>query len=65
MVNSKISEIDWLCQKVKGAAIHGGADIAHVPVGGNDDRRFLVIRLLELLQERQSIHSRHVDVQHY
>jgi hypothetical protein len=46
----EITKIDRLGQEIKRAAIHRGTDVAHVAVGGNDDGRFLVLGLLQLLQ---------------
>ena len=58
----EVGEVDRLHQKVEGAAIHRGADIGHVAIGRNDDRRNPLFRLLQLGQEREAVHARHVDV---
>jgi hypothetical protein len=61
----EIAKIDRLGKKIERAAVHRGADIAHVAVGRNDDGRFLVFGLLQFLQQHQAIHPRHVDVGHH
>ncbi len=61
----EIAEIDRLGQEVERAAVHRGADVAHVAIGRNDDGRFLVLGLLQFLQQRQAVHPRHVDVGHH
>ena len=61
----EIAEIDRLGQKIERAAVHRGADVAHVAIGGDDDGRFLVLGLLQFLQQRQAVHPRHVDVGDY
>ena len=58
----QVKEIDRLGHEVKGAAIHRGADVGHVAIGRNDDGRYALLTLLELLQERQPVHPRHIDV---
>ena len=58
----QVGEIDRLGQKIERAAVHGGADIAHVAIGRDDDGRNLFARLLQLLQQRQPVHPRHVDI---
>ncbi len=61
----KVGEINRLGQEIEGAAIHRGADIGHVAIGGHDDRGERVIALLDFLQEGQPVHARHVDVAHH
>ncbi len=61
----KIAKIDRLGQEIERATIHRGADIAHVAIGRNDDGRFLVFGLLQLLQQGQAVHPRHIDVGHH
>jgi hypothetical protein len=58
----EIGEINWLGQEVERATIHRDADIAHVAIGGDNDGRFLVVSFLQLLQQREAVHPRHVDV---
>ena len=50
----KVGEVDRLGQKIEGAAIHGGADIAHIAVGRNDDGRNLLFAFLQSLQKGQA-----------
>src|SRR6266446_1748836 len=47
----EIAEIDRLGQKIERAAVHRDADVAHVAIGGDDDGRFLVLGLLQFLQQ--------------
>jgi hypothetical protein len=61
----EVRKIDRLGQKIEGTAVHRGADIGHVAIGRNDDRRERVITFLDLLQKRQPVHPRHVDVAHH
>ena len=61
----EIAEIDRLGQEIERAAVHRGADVAHVAIGRDDDGRFLVLGLLQLLQQRQAVHPGHVDVGHH
>ena len=58
----EVAEIDRLGEEIERAAVHRGADIAHVTIGGDDDGRFLVVGLLQLRQQRQPVHPGHVDV---
>ena len=62
MVVSEIAKIDRLGHKIERAAIHRGADVGHVAIGRHDDGRDLVLALLQLLQQRQPVHPRHIDV---
>ena len=61
----EIAEIDRLGQEIERAAVHRGADVAHVAVGGNDDGRLLVLSLLQPREQRQPVHPRHVNVGHH
>ena len=47
----QISEVDWLGEEIERSAIHRGANVAHVAVGRDDDGRFPVLGLLQLLQQ--------------
>ena len=58
----EIGEVDRLGQEVEGAAVHRGADIGHVAVGGDDDRGQVLLALLQPAEQRQPVHPRHVDV---
>ena len=61
----EIAEIDRLGQKIERSTVHRGADIVHVAIGRDDDGRFLVFGLLQLLQQREAVHPGHVDVGHH
>ena len=61
----EIGEIDGLGEEIERAAIHRRADIRHVAVSRDDDGRKLLLRLLQLLKQRQPVHARHVDVGHH
>ena len=61
----QIREIDRLGQEIERAAIHRGADIGHVAIGRDDDGRKPVLAVLQLLQQRQPVHARHIDVGHH
>ena len=58
----QVVEVDRLGYEVEGAPVHGGADVLHVTVGGDDDGADFRVRVFELAQERQAVHHRHVDV---
>ena len=58
----EVQEIDWLGHEIEGAPVHRGADIGHVAIGRDDDGRKSLLGLLQLLQQRQPIHPRHIDV---
>ena len=58
----EIGEINWLDQEVERPAIHRCADVAHVAIGGDNDGRYLVVSFLQLPQQREAVHPRHVDV---
>ena len=58
----EVEKIDRLGHEIKGAAVHRGADVGHVAIGRDDDGRQLFLALLQLLQQRQPVHPRHVDV---
>src|SRR5580704_14187165 len=58
----QIVEIDRLGDEIERAAVHGGADLAHVAVGRNDDGRYRSLVLQQLLQQRKPVHSRHIDI---
>jgi hypothetical protein len=58
----QILEIDGLHQKVDSAPVHSRADIGHVAVGGDDHGFARIARLIELSQQSQAVHHRHVDI---
>ena len=58
----EIREVDWLRQKIEGSAVHRGADVGHVAVGGNDNGRELRRLVLKPRKQGQPVHARHVDV---
>src|SRR5262249_35933245 len=47
---------------IKGPAVHGGADVAHIAVGRDDDGTQPGPQLAQVRQQRQAVHDRHVDV---
>ena len=61
----QILEIDRFGHEIKCAAVHGGADIGHIAIGRHDNGRDLLLVLLQLLQQRQTIHPRHIDIGDY
>src|SRR5262249_3231238 len=48
--------------EIERAAVHGGTDVAHVAIRRDDDGRYFLFALLQLLQQRQPVHARHVEV---
>src|SRR6478672_2195874 len=58
----EVAKIDRLGEEIKGAAVHRGADVDHVAISRDDDGRQLYLVLLQLLEEREPVHPRHVDV---
>src|SRR5277367_2631941 len=58
----EVGEVNWLGQEVERAPVHGRADIGHVAIGGDDHGGKLRRLFLELGEQRQSVHARHVDV---
>src|SRR6516164_1492601 len=61
----QVGEIDWLCQKVECPPVHRGAYICHVAIRGDDHGGERLVRLLELFEQCQTVHSRHIDVAHH
>ena len=61
----EVGEVDRLGEEIEGAAVHRRADVGHVAIGRDDDGRELLLGLLQLLQQRQAVHARHVDVAHH
>ena len=61
----QVGEIDRLGQKIEGAAVHRGANVGHIAIGRDDNGRKPFLGLLKLLQQRQAVHARHVDVGHH
>ena len=61
----EVKKIDRLGQEIKRAAVHRSADIGHVAIGRDDDGRELFFVLLQLLEQRQPVHPRHIDVGHH
>ena len=58
----EVLEVDRLGDEVERAAVERGADVRHVAVGGDDDRAQQRVRLVEVAEQRQTVHDRHVDV---
>ncbi len=61
----KVDEIDRLGDEVEGAAVHRGAQIGHVAIGRDDDCAHLVVLLAQPRKKGQTVHHRHVDVEHH
>ena len=59
----EIGEIDGLGDEIEGAAVHCGADVGHVAIGGNDDRPHWRLPLAQDGEQREPVHDRHVDVE--
>ena len=59
----EIGEIDGLGDEIEGAAVHRGADVGHVAIGGNDDRPHWRLPLAQDGEQREPVHDRHVDVE--
>src|ERR1700722_9704701 len=58
----EVSKVNRLGQEGERPPVHGGADIRHVAIGGDDHGGKLRRLLLQLCEQRQSVHARHVDV---
>ena len=58
----QILEIQGLGDEIEGPPVHGGADVAHIPVCRDDDRADVGVNLGNLLQQRQPVHLGHIDV---
>lgn len=58
----QIRKIDRLGQEIERAPVHRGSDIGHITVGRDDYGREFFIRFLQLMEKRQPVHARHVDV---
>ncbi len=60
----EIHEVDRLRQEVEGTPVHRRADVRHVAIGRDDDGRGALGKVLQLGEQRQPVHARHVDVGH-
>src|ERR1051326_7609892 len=58
-------EIDWLCEKIVGAPVHGDAQVLHVSVRGDNHGAQDAIHIGEARKQSQPIHHRHVDIAHH
>ena len=58
----EIDEVDRLRHEIERAAVHRRPDIRHVAVRGDDHGREVVVAFLELSEQGQPVHARHVDV---
>ena len=58
----EIGEVDGFGDEVECPAIHRGTDVVHVAVGGHDDRADVGFGFVELLEESQAVHDRHIDI---
>ena len=61
----EIVEIDRFGHKIKSAPVHGGADVLHITVGGNDDRLDVGFGVFEFAQQREPVHNGHVDIREH
>src|SRR5215813_11945793 len=55
-------EIDWLREELESAEFAGAASSLVVAIGGHHHDRQIGEPLLDLRQQLQAIHTRHVDV---
>ena len=61
--HAEIIEVDGLRGEVKGAVVHRLTYVTHIAVGRHHDTlQGRVLHLVDLRQQRQSVHLRHVDV---
>ena len=60
----EIGEVDRLGEKVERAPVHRGADVGHVAVSRHDDGREPGRLVLQLREQGQPVHARHVEVGH-
>ena len=61
--HTQIVEVDGLGGKVEGSVVHSLTDVAHVAIGGNHNTlEGGVLHLVNLCEQRQSVHLRHIDV---
>jgi hypothetical protein len=58
----EVGDVNWLGQEVERAPVHGRAGIGHVAIGGDDHGGKLRRLFLQLGEQRQSVHARHVDI---
>ena len=58
----EIDEVDRLGDEIERAAVHRRPDIRHVAVRGHDHGREVLVAFLELSEQGQPVHSRHVDI---
>ena len=61
----EIVEVDGLHQEVDGPAVHRRADVGQVAIGGHDHRLQEAVAFLDVCQQGQPVHARHVDVGHH
>ena len=61
----QVVEVDRLCDEVERAPVHGGADVAHVSVGGDDHGPQVLVERPELRQQGEPVHLGHVDVREH
>ena len=62
----EVVKVDRLGDKVEGPPVHGGADVGHIAVGRDNDDPEEAIQPSDVVEQRQAVHARHVDVrQHY
>ena len=61
----EITEIDGLGDKIEGPPVHRGAQVGHVAIGGDDDRPHRRFSLAQFVQQGETVHHRHVDVEQH
>ena len=62
----QVIKVYWLCSKVKGTIVHGSADVVHLTVGTHhNDFQRRIMTVVNLLQQCETIHFRHVDIAEY
>ena len=58
----QVREVNRLGDEIERTAIHRGADVLHIAIGGNNHRANVGVDLGNLLEQRQPVHLRHIDV---
>ena len=61
--HTQVIKIDGFCGKVKGTVIHSRTDITHVAISRHHDALHCgIVHLVNLGEQCQTVHLRHVDV---
>ena len=58
----KVLKINGFRQEIKGAAVHGGADVPEIAVSRDDHGLEQFIAFIETHEKGQPVHFRHVDI---